>query len=263
MSLEKSEAILLKAFNWSESSRTVVFFALDFGRIALVDKGGRSVKSRRGRIMPMARQEVTFYLSRRETRGYVREVELLEAFSVDKEGSVGRLAYSSAATELLHLLLPEEEPQPQLYHYYVSFLRHVQNAQKKALPSLFIAFFLRLLTGLGYHPSLGYCVACGKEASRFAGKQTVYFAVDQGGMVCDACQRAGDYYIAFSGKSFGRLLELQTASLDEAASIALGFKEAGTFLDALTAFMSSQIGVKSELKSLEFIEKLKNSQLIG
>lgn len=261
MSLEKSEAILLKAFNWSESSRTVVFFTLDFGRLALVDKGGRSIKSRRGRIMPFARQEITFYGSRKETRGYVREVELVEVFSLDREGNVGRLAYASAATELLNLLLPEEEPQEQLYHYFAGFLGHVQSADKRSLASVFVAFYLRVLSQLGYHPSLAYCVSCGKSLDEFGSSKTVNLAVDRGGIVCGACQRPGDYYIGFSSGSFRRLLRLQTASLDEAAAMVISFNEARSFLEALTSFAASQTGFKSELKSLEFINKLKNSQL--
>jgi len=35
-------------YNWSESSRTAVFFTERFGKLPLVDKGGRSAKSKRG-----------------------------------------------------------------------------------------------------------------------------------------------------------------------------------------------------------------------
>ncbi len=59
------------------------------------------------------------------------------------------------------------------------------------------------------------------------------------------------------------MLSLQTASLSEAAAITVRFNEANSFLDALTKFLASQTGFKSDLKSLKFIEKLKNSKLIG
>ncbi|UCG60992.1 MAG: DNA repair protein RecO, partial [Candidatus Zixiibacteriota bacterium] len=180
MSLEKSEVVLLKAFNWSESSRTVVFFSREFGRIALVDKGGRSMKSRRGRIIPFARMEITFYHSEKETRGYVREVELTEAFSFEENGNLGRLAYGSAAAELLNLLLPEEESQPELYQYFASLLGLLQKTRKAVLPSLFVAFYLRVLSQLGYHPSLSYCVGCGKELAGFASQGERMFGVERG-----------------------------------------------------------------------------------
>jgi DNA repair protein RecO (recombination protein O) len=107
MSLEKTEAVVLKAFNWSESSRTIVFFSRRFGKLALIDKGGRSLKSKRGRIVAFATLEVTFYASHKESPGYIRDVDPIATFSFDKEGTLGRLAYGSAGCELLHSLLPE------------------------------------------------------------------------------------------------------------------------------------------------------------
>ncbi|UCD63699.1 MAG: DNA repair protein RecO [Candidatus Zixiibacteriota bacterium] len=260
MSLEKSEAVLLKAHNWSESSRTVVFFASDFGRIALVDKGGRSLKSRRGRLLPFARLEITFYHSQRETRGYLREIDAIEVFSYEDEGGLGRLAYASAATELLNLVLPEEEHQAQLYDYFVVYLRQLSTVAKKSLAPVFIAFYLRLLSHLGYHPSLGYCVTCGKALAEFRKTGRRMFSPARGGVICETCQKAGDYYIGFSSEAYGRLLTLQTASLAEAALVPVRFAEASRFIEALTGLLTSQTGLKSELKSLEFIEKLKKSK---
>ena len=110
MALEKTDAVVLRTFNWSESSRTVIFFTRNFGKMALVDKGGRSIKSKRGRIVSFTHMELTFYASEKESNGYIRDVDTLKAFSFEKDGAVGRLAYGSAACELLNLLLPEEEP---------------------------------------------------------------------------------------------------------------------------------------------------------
>ncbi len=264
MSLEKSEAVILKTFNWSESSRTVVFFSMEFGRIALVDKGGRSIKSRRGRLVPFTRSEITFYHSEKESNGYISDVELLEAFSFEKEGTLGRLAYASAGCELLNLLLPEEEPQRALYNYFVSFLRYMDEVDRRFLPAVFVAYYLRLLSQLGYHPSLAYCASCSKEFAAISGESgEKMFGVDRGGFVCPACQKPGDYYISFSSDSHKLLVALQTASLSEAATLPVSFAEAVKLLDALTRFVGNQTGLKSELKSLEFIEKLKNAQSIG
>ncbi|UCG60330.1 MAG: DNA repair protein RecO C-terminal domain-containing protein, partial [Candidatus Zixiibacteriota bacterium] len=130
-------------------------------------------------------------------------------------------------------------------------------------PSLFVAFYLRVLSQLGYHPSLSYCVGCGKELAGFASQGERMFGVERGGVVCEACQKPGDYYIGFSSDSFNRLVLLQTSSLNEATGAEIGFKEAGRFLEALTRFLASQTGFTADLKSLAFIEKLKNSQLIG
>lgn len=270
MPLEKSEAIVLRSYNWSESSRTVVFFSRVFGKLALVDRGGRSLKSKRGRLTSFARLQVTFYSSEKESRGYISDIDLLETFSFERDGSLGRLAYGSAACELLDLLLPEEEPQKTLYDYFAVFLKSVEIVHKRSLPPLFLAFFLRLLAHLGYHPALGCCAGCGRQVVTSDDEAqsdseeaiaTVPFFPERGGVICRTCQAPGDYYISLSAKSFAYLLALQNASLGEAAQVPIMFKDSEPLLEALTRFLAYQVGLKTDLKSLEFLQKLKDTDL--
>jgi DNA repair protein RecO (recombination protein O) len=264
MALEKSEAIILKIFNWSESSRTVALFTRDFGRMALIDKGGRSITSKRGRLLPFARLELTFYSSDRESSGYVRDCETLQVFSLEKEGTLGRLAYGSAACELLNLLLPEEDPQPSLYTYVITYFDHLVDTDRRALPSVFIAFLLRLMSHLGFRPSLAYCAGCRKGADEFVKNgDKVLFSPERGGVICPSCQTPGEYYISLPAEGVRVLFSLQTASLSEAASVALGYDNSALLLEALTKFLSFHAGVGGDLKSLEFLEKLKTSHLTG
>jgi DNA repair protein RecO (recombination protein O) len=263
MPLEKTEAVVLKLFNWAESSRTAVFFSRHSGKLALVDKAGRSLKSKRGRLIPFARMEITYYSSEKESRGYLSEVELLQAFPLEKEGTLGRLAFASAACELLYLLLPEEEPQVDLYHYFLEFLHHMESAPKRSLAGVFLAFFIRFLSYLGYHPSLDYCVRCRSEVA--AGTEqtgSIAFSSQQGGVVCLSCQKPGEYYIPFSFVCYKHLVTLEKASLREAAAVPMGYQETVLLVDALVKFISFQTGLSSELQSLEFLEKLKNSELL-
>jgi len=261
MPLEKTEAVILKMYNWSESSRTVELFTRDYGKIALVDKGGRRFTSKRGRLVPFARLEITFYRSEKATTGgYVSETELVELFALEKEGTMGRLAYASAACELLHRLVSDEQPQPPLYSFFVEFLKQVENVDKRSLSPLFLAFFLRLLSMLGYHPSLASCVGCGRVVDApVTGTEEVLFCPERGGTVCSACQTPGDYYIPISYESSRYLVALQKASLSEAAGVPIGYREATRLVEALLKFVGFQTGTVSDLKSLEFLEKLKNS----
>lgn len=262
MPLEKSEAIVLKTFNWSESSRFVAFFTEEHGKLRLADRGGRSMKSKRGRLMPFARLELTFYTSEKQTTGYISDSELLQVFSFEKEGTLGRLAYGSAACELLYILLPEEQEQRELYRYTISYLRMVDQVDRRSLPSLFIAFFLRLLSQLGYHPSLGYCAVSGMAVETFLDKgDSVLFSPESGGVVSPPCQRPGEYYITLSSGSFSHLLSLQRASLAEAAAHPVGFAEASILLEALSKFLQYQADTRAGLKSLEFLDKLKKTHL--
>jgi hypothetical protein len=53
---------------------------------------------------------------------------------------------------------------------------------------------------------------------------------------------------------------LQRASLDEAATVPLGFQEATFLAEALAKFLRYHSGLVSDIKSLEFLDKLKQSQ---
>ena len=264
MALEQTEAVVLKMFNWSESSRTVHFFTRDFGRLPLVDKGGRSFKSRRGRLTMFARMDLTFYSSQKETSGYIRDCDLLELFSFEKDGTLGRLAYASAACELLFLLLPEAEPQPALYAYLLTYHRLVDHVEKRHLPALFLAFLLRVLSQLGYHPSLEYCVTSGQAVSQFIDQSpTVQFSPERGGVVSPSCQKPGEYYIDLTLSGHSRLVALQRSSLPEAAAMTVGYQETVRLIDALARFVRYQAEIPAELRSLAFLDKLKESQLNG
>ena len=262
MPLEKSEAVILKSYNWSESSRMVVFFTSEFGKIRLTDRGGRSFKTKRGRLTPFARLDLTFYTSEKQTTGYLSDSEMLQLFSFERDGTLGRLAYGSAALELINLLLPDEEPHRDLYRYLVTYLHLVDTVDKHALPALFITFFLRLLSHLGYHPSLGYCLESGREVDEFVGsRDKVMFSPERGGIVSPACQRPGEYYIGLSFDHFQELLELQRASLTEAAGHTISFAGAAQMLEALARFLHYQADIGASLKSLEFLDKLKQAHL--
>lgn len=262
MALEKSEAVVLKIYNWSESSRTAVFFTERFGKLPLVDKGGRSARSKRGRLMPFAHLEVTFYKSEKQTSAYLRDCDIIREFSVEKPGSLGRLAYGSAAAELLFLLLPEGEAQPALFDYFLRYLGKISDSEKQFLPAIFIGFFLRAMSQLGYHPSLAYCVGCNKEQEKITtDRGKLMFSPERGGLVCSSCQKPGEYYIGLSVQQTRLLSVLQRASLDEAATVPLGFHEATLLVETLTKFVKHHSGLISDIKSLEFLDKLKSSQL--
>ena len=261
MALEKTLALVLKSYDWSESSRTISFFTKNYGKLSLVDKGGKSMTAKRGRVMPFAELELTFYESKKESNGYISDVELIRLFELSGDGSLGRLAFASAATELLQLLLPKEEPLLDLYDYSVSLLDKINKASKQALSALFLTFFLRLLSQLGYHPSLSFCIGCGKKTEDFLSNgKSVKFSPERGGIICPSCQNPGESYIALPYDGFMKLENLQTASLTEAEKLTLGFKETSLLLDALVKFLEYQADISSKIKSLEFLHKLKNAK---
>lgn len=271
MAIKKTEAFLLKAFNWSESSRTISFFTRDHGKLPLIDRGGRSMSAKRGRALPFARLALTYYSSERSSNGYLSEISIEEAWSFESEGSLGRLAFGSAACELLWLVLPDEEPHADMYHYTLKLFALLSSANRQALPAIFVAYFLRLLSMLGYQPVLSGCVGCGKALEDFKAPR-LSFSPDRGGLLCPACQVSGESYISLQLEDLLESLKLQAVSLEQAAAKRVAsaervaptewvdFARASRIIDALMRFLRTQTGI-SKLNSLDFLDKLKQTPL--
>lgn len=257
----KSEGIILKSVNWKEQSKIVTIFTDNAGMQTIIDRGGRSLKTKRGRMMTFARLEIAYFKSEKSGTGYVSEAEPLETFQFEKEGTLGRLTFASAALELLYALLPKDEPQEGLYNLTVSYFRLIDSIPKASIIPLFLCYFLRLLSLLGYRPNFSGCIACGKEKektqiSNSNGIKFHLFSTERGGLVCSACQIAGEQYIKLHSDRLDRINGLQTASLMEATEVKLKLEEAEEILETLINFMKYQTGGK-DLKSLKFLKKLK------
>lgn len=262
MPQEKSEGIILKSVNWKERSKIVTIFTDTAGRQSVVDRGGRSLKSKRGRLLSFSRLELTYFKSSRSGMGYISEVEPVQSFTFEKEGSLGRLTFASAAIELLYDLLPEDEPQEELYHLTVHYLKTLDTVSRDAIMPLFLGYFLKTLSFLGYRPNLAGCIGCGKarEEIRPDEKNRLSLSPKRGGLVCETCQMAGEYYIRLHSARLKVLSRLQRSSLAEAVKIKIGFAEAEEMLELLSNFLRYQTDTK-EMKSLKFLEKLKKTKL--
>jgi DNA repair protein RecO len=235
-------------------------FTRDYGKISVVDKGGRRFKSRRGRLVSFARLEITFYKSEKSPTGYLSDAELLELFGFEQDGTVGRLAYASAACEILNALLSDEEPQPELFSQLVTFLRMAESVRKGSLPAVFLAFLLGALTQLGYQPSLDACAGCGRKVETvLVEADAAQFSPERGGIICGPCQKAGEYYIRLSCTGARHLAALLKATLSEAVTVPIGYSEVTGMLEALMKFANYTKGAVSKLKSLQFLEKLRNN----
>ncbi len=259
MPIKKTEAFVLRSFNWSESSRTISFFTRDEGRLPLNDRGGRSLKGKRGRPLNLTHLEITYYDSDKPTAGHLSETQVLSNWTFTKDGSLGRLAFSSAACELLYHLLPENEPHRDIFSYTLKYFGSMDTVERDCLPSVFLAYFFRLCSMLGYRPVLTGCAICGRSVKSLESDRAS-FSPDRGGLVCATCQVPGERYIGLSTEDLVRAVTLQAGSLESAAAEEIGFSQSSRLIDLLLVFLKTQADL-GKINSLEFLEKLKQANV--
>lgn len=173
-SVRLHRAFVLHTRPYGESSLLLEGFDSELGRIGLLAKGARRKSSRwRGLLQPF-RPLLLSWLKRREL-GLLMDVEPEGSFPV----MAGRAAWSGLyLNELLFRLLQRDDPQPQLFEYYLRAIRDLAE-QPREEPTLRI-FEKRLLDAIGYGLTLDREVQKGQPIDPNA---RYYYRLDSGPML--------------------------------------------------------------------------------
>ena len=184
MSTEKTDALVIRQVDFSETSRVVTFFTRDFGKIGALAKGARRLKGPfESALDLLATCRIVFIRKSSSGLDLLTEAQLLSRFQ-----PVGRdLAFLYGGyyvAELLSSLSEEYDPHPTWYDEAVTALGRLASGDdaKRAL----LRFELVTLREIGQLPTLDECVVCGASASS---DTSFGFWVSQGGLICRACQR--------------------------------------------------------------------------
>ncbi len=268
MALVTSRAIVLKDYRLGETSKVVVCYTRDHGKVRLVAKGVRKGGSRFGAALePLMVSGVVFYL--REGR----DLSLVSQASIEREfpelrRDVVRMAMGGAVVELLERLLPDHEPDSELFELTECALEAMSEARVMTLDAVFWRFMLDVASRLGYRPELSHCVHCGESASAgWAG-----FSPDLGGLVCIRCASGGRLAVplpvgpeaavlAAIGGDDGTGLAAAGVAGDSAGLTVAGHSltpaERDDITRALASFFELHAGRSMRLKSLDFLAQVR------
>ena len=183
MSAEKSEALVIRQVDFSETSRVVTLFTRDFGKISALAKGARRLKGPfESALDLLARCQIVFLRKSSSGLDLLTEAKLLDRFQPGSRDLVG-LYGGYYVAELLASLSEEYDPHPTWYDEAARTLDRLEKSDNSRLA--IIRFELVTLREIGQLPSLENCVVCGAGAgidSEFG------FWVSQGGLICRNCR---------------------------------------------------------------------------
>ncbi len=149
----RTEAIVLRAMNYRETSQIVTLFTREKGKMAVLAKGARLLKSRFGSsLQPMSYTQVVFY--HKPTRGLQTlsesaHVQPFHRISRDLE----KISIGFRIVELVYALMEEEQQHPQVFNLLVEILGRLDEADVHAI-NLLPYFQMRLATVLGFAPDI-------------------------------------------------------------------------------------------------------------
>jgi DNA repair protein RecO (recombination protein O) len=191
MSSEKSEGIILRTTDFSETSRIAVIFTREFGKISALAKGGRRLKGPFESALDLLSTCQIVFL-RKNTSGLdlLTEAKLVTRFHPQERDLVCLYAGYYLA-ELLLGLTEDYDPHLALYNTAREALELFRASETTMLGIL--RFELVLLREIGQLPDFENCAACGAELTE---GRTFGFWVSEGGLICPDCQQEGYTQIA-------------------------------------------------------------------
>lgn len=185
MALLVTDAVVLHVFDYLESSRILRLVTREAGVVSVLAKGARRSRSRYGSALDLFAQG--------SAQMYVkpgRDLHTLSAFDVvrarpDIATDLGRFTGAAALAELV-LRFASEEGSPVFYDAVVQALDALAGAPPARTREAALAGAWRLVTELGFAPSLDLCSRCHSPVERSG---PVMFSHPAGGLVCVRCAR--------------------------------------------------------------------------
>ena len=186
--MEKTEAMIIRVADFSETSRVVTLFSRDFGKIAALAKGGRRLKGPfEAALDLLATCQIVFLRKSTNALDLLTEAKLISRFRPPGR-NIHTLYAGYYIAELLSGLTEDYDPHPELYDQAPFALQ--QLAEDVDVRPVLLRFEMILLREIGQMPALDRCVSCDTLVNSDPQSQRHFaFWVSSGGLICSHCQR--------------------------------------------------------------------------
>ncbi len=243
------EGLVLRSYRMSGSSKVVVVFTREEGKLRFAAKGARRPKSKFGASLEPITWGVYHYFRRegRELQSLI-EADIRNPFS-EVKAEYRRLVFASTICDLAHGATSEEGRNVSLFHALVLCIAWMGTVPMSAVELPLWAFQLKAAASLGYRIHLNDCVKCGGSLPT----TLVCFSPRQGGVVCDRC-RLGDIQLRRSTVSFLDGLARrrpEEIDLDQFRGI-----DRAMVRTALREFFDYYVESRYGARSLEFLDRM-------
>lgn len=247
MAIQTTEAFVLNRRDFRETSILATFYSKDFGKIKGILKGIRAERSRYGSCAELfSLNRIVFYEKTKGEFNNITQCDLIDGlFGIRK--SLKAIAYGSCLAELVDTLTEPDEKNVQIYELLSKSLKLLSGGEE---PNKIARIFeLRLLSSLGFAPSLNSCIHCGADVSEKA-----RFSLRHGGMLCERCLKEDTGARAISRGTVKTLKHINSAKLDSL----LKFKISRSIETELNILVEELLEshLDKPLKSKKFIKEI-------
>lgn len=200
--IAKTEGIVLKSFDFRETSRIATFFTRDYGKVKGVLKGIRKDPRKFGSSVDrFSVNDIVYYQYRNSEIHLIGQCDMKDYFPGLRQ-DLKRMTAASYATELVDTVMATEQNNEEIYDLMQDFLRNLQTVGD--ISKLVHMLQIKILTLSGFKPHLDSCVRCSSDI-----RDRARFNLRLGGLVCVRCEDTPGEAVAISKGSVASILHVQ------------------------------------------------------
>ena len=178
MATYKTKGIILKRSNFGEADRLVTILTENHGKIRVLAKGSRKIKSKlAGHLELFCLSKII--LAEGRNLDIVTDAKITKCF-LNLRGNLAATHLANYLAEVIDKMTDEGERHAEIFVLMEELLDEIDGENT---PLVISYFELKFLTELGYEPQVYHCVLCKKDL--IDGKN--YFSFTESGVVCPKC----------------------------------------------------------------------------
>ena len=214
--IRKTEGIVLKAFDFRETSRIATFFSREHGKIRGILKGIRKDHKKFGsNLDKFSVNDIVYYWHANSDLHLVGQCDLKEFFFPVRKDLKRSLA-AQYSLELVDAIMPLEEENEEIYRLMMNFLKTLEAIDD--VNKLVHIFQIKILYLSGFRPHLDSCLVCEEKISG-----PVRFSRQMGGLICAGCKTTDVSASPISKGAIASILHIEKTNWE--GSLRLGFSQ--------------------------------------
>ena len=250
MGILKSDAIVLKTWKLRETSKIVSLYTRDYGKIKVVAKGARDLKSKfKGCLEPLTCIRIVYYDKETRDLQLLSHADLLNPH-YHIIGDMQKTTLGLAAAELVDRVVLGDASLDKIFDLFEGYLAKIDEGAG-FLEAYFWYFETHLIDAMGFRPLWNQCLRCSKSLGAEGG----LFQPASGGLVCSNCgSMAGGLKV--HEETLEALYFLQRQSIDDAGRIDPAPAQKAEIRKIFDLYLRTHFEHLSSLRSLDFYYKL-------
>ena len=211
--IRSTEGIVLRTFDFRETSRIATFFTRDCGKIKGILKGIRADSRKFGSsIDQFSVNGLVYYEYLRSDLHLISQCDLKQFYFSVRQDYKRNIA-ANYMLELVDTVMPLEHPNKRVYQLMLEYLSSLETARD--IDKLVHIFQIKILLLSGFRPHIDACVKCRKKVENKA-----RFSLRTGGLICSECPTSETDFTMISKGTIASMLHIEQS--DWSKSLRLG-----------------------------------------